>query len=48
MIDVTPFYNPFKTVEVFTGGKLVEVFEKNGKVYKKVINEKTRVKVDNE
>ena len=29
MIDVTPFYNPFKTVEVFTGGKLVEVFEKN-------------------
>jgi hypothetical protein len=48
MIDVTPFYNPFKTVEVFTGGKLVETIEKNGKVYKKIINEKARVKVDNE
>lgn len=48
MIDVTPFYNPFKTVDVFTGGKVVETYEKNGKVYKKVIKEKTRVKVGNE
>ena len=48
MIDVTPFYNPFRTVEVFTGGKLVEKVEKNGKIYKKVVREKARVKVGNE
>lgn len=47
MIDVTPFYNPFKTVEVFTGGKVVETYEKNGKIYKKVVKEKARIQVGN-
>jgi hypothetical protein len=40
MIEVTPFYNPFKRTIVRANGKTVELVEKNGKVYKKITKEK--------
>ena len=37
MIDVTPFYNPFKPVERINSTEGVEIVVKNGKIYKKVV-----------
>lgn len=39
MIEVTPFYNPFKRTTVRANGRIVELVEKNGKVYKKITKE---------
>jgi hypothetical protein len=37
MIDVTPFYNPFKPVERINSTEVVETVVKNGKIYKRVV-----------
>lgn len=35
MINITPFFNPFKKVEKL-GGNVVNTIVKNGKTYKKI------------
>lgn len=44
MLDVTPFYNPFKTVEKTADGYNIIRFEKNGKTYKKKERKTERIK----